>query len=208
MERRIGGHRVRVECAEAYEAMATNVLDVLERLAADEAPLRAGTEVRFGWTALRLVDDDGALRVAEPNFANWPRGGWVPRIDTSLEVVAAQVGLLHRLDVDGEDVWFDQFLTATRGALERPGVFLRRGNRISAEDSGWLLGALEDPEALTRGDDLEAVLVASLVPQRLALLQGLTLPTGFIVVFSDETIEQVLDAAGRELLPSGGPPAV
>ena len=82
-------------------------------------------------------------------------------------------------------------MVASSGALAQPEIFLRRADTLTEEDSGWLLGTLEDPEALTRGEDLEGVWIASLVGRRRALLQALTLPAGYIVVFSGDSIEQV-----------------
>jgi hypothetical protein len=205
IERDIGdmeNRRIFAECSEEHGRRAASVLDVFEKLAGSGSPLRPGFQIRFGWSLLRLeeeAEEENALRVTEPDFAAWPEERWVPTIDLTLEVLAAQTGLLHRLDVDSEDVFFDQKLVAAPGALAQPEIFLRRGDTLSEEDSGWLLGSVEDPEALTRGEGLESVLVASLVERRRALLQALTLPAGFIAIFSGDSIEQVLDAAGREL---------
>ena len=184
---------LRAECSQEYERMAANVLDVFAKLAP-----RPGMQIRFGWSLLRLAEDGDALRVHEPDFAAWPEERWVPTIDITLEVLAAQTALLHRLDVDGEDVFFDQKVIAAPGAVAQPEIFLRRGDSLSEDDSGWLLGTVEDPEALTRGHGLEGVSIASLVGRRRTLLQALTLPSGFIAVFSGDSIEQIFDAAGRE----------
>jgi len=45
------------------------------------------------------------------------------------------------------------------------------------------------------------VLIAGLVARRPALLQAVTLPTGFIVLFSGDALEKVFDAAGRVRFP-------
>jgi hypothetical protein len=203
IERKIENRRIFAECSAENERRAASVLDVFERLAGSGSPLRPGFQIRFGWSLFRLVeeaDEENALRVTEPDFAAWPEELWVPTIDRSLDVLAAQTSLLRGLDVDAEDVFFDQKLIAAPGALAASGVFLRRGDRLSEEDSGWLLGTLEDPEALTLGEGLEGVWVASLVERRPALLQALVLPAGFIAIFSGDSIDQILDAAGRELL--------
>lgn len=177
------------------------MLDVFERLAISGTPLVPGTQIRFGWSLLRLIEDDSALRVAEPDFARWPEEYWVPMVDTTLNILAAQTSLLHGLGVDGEDAFFDQVIISAPGALAQPKIFLRRASRISAEDSGWLLGTLDDPEALTREDGLEAVLIANLVALRPALLQVITLPSGFIALFSGESLEKIFDSAGRARFP-------
>ena len=203
-ERRIQDRRLRAECSSVNAPAAGHVLDAFERLAASGATLQPGTQVRFGWSLLRLVEDGGALRVSEPDFARWPQQNWVATIDVTIELLATQTSLLQRLQVDGEDVLFDQLIVAARGALSQPRVFLRRVSSHSPEDSGWLLGAVDDPEALGHAA-LESVPIASLVGRRPALRQALVLPAGFVAIFSGEVLEQVLDSAGRPRLPAQGP---
>ncbi len=110
------------------------------------------------------------------------------------------MSLLHRLEVDAEDAFFDQVVLAAPGSLSQSDVFLRRVSGLTPEDSGWLLGNLNDPESLNSAANLEAVPIAHLVAHRPALLEVLTLSTGFIAVFEDEILKQVFDAAGRSLL--------
>jgi len=201
IERTIGSRTVRVECSQIYARAAEDVLSAFEKLPVAGTALRSGTRMRFGWTLFCLAEDNvNGLLITEPDFEYWPEQRWSRRIDTSLRILTEQVRLLHRLDVDGEDTFFDQLLVAAPGALSQPKVFLRRGDSISPEDSGWLLAAVDDPEALAREPDLERILSASLVRSRPALLQVLTLPRGFIVVFSGDSIEQILDAGGRQRL--------
>lgn len=198
IERKIQSQTVRADCSQSYARAAENVLDAFEKLAHSGTSLLTGTELRFGWTLLRLVNDDYGLLITEPDFVNWPQESWSRTIDTSLEVLLAQVRLLHRVNVEGEDAYFDQCIIAAPGALAQSKVFLRREGSISAKDSGWLLGSVEDPEALARDTELECIVTASLIQRRPALLQALTLPPGFLVVFSSDSIEQIFDAGGRQ----------
>lgn len=200
VERSVRGRRVFAECLDAHARMAASTLGVFERLASAGEPPAPETQVRFGWSLLRLADDGDGLRVTEPDFARWPERHWAPTIDATLRVLAAQTGLLRHLDVDGDDAYFDQAIVAAPGALDRPNVFLHRTSSGSAEDSGWLLGAADAPESLAREGGLEAMPIASLVVRRPALLGALALPPGFVALFSGDTLEQVFDAAGRPRL--------
>lgn len=197
-ERRIGSQVVRADCAGIYARAVQSVLSEFDKIACSGTSLRSGTSMRFGWTLLSLRDDDGCLLITEPDFAIWPLQGWSPTIDTSLEVLTAQVQLLRGLNVDGEDACFDQYIVAAPGALWRPEIFLRRDSSVSAEDSGWVLGSVQDPEALSCETRLERVAIANLVKLRRPLLQVLTLPTGFMVVFSDNVVKQIFDPGGSE----------
>lgn len=199
VERSVQDQRVRAECSREHAGMAENVLDVYERMAASGQELRPGLRVRFGWSLLRLAEDGDALRVTEPDFAAWPEERWEPTLDATLGTLAAQTRLLHELDVDGQDAYFDQAIVAAAGALAQPHIFLRRTAGRSEKDSGWLLAAVQDPEALAAGENLEAVLIANLVTRRPSLLPVLVLPQDFIVIFAGDEVETIYDAAGRVL---------
>ena len=202
IERDIHRWKVIAECAEPHAAMARSALGVFARLADAGTSLRADLQVRFGWSMLRLEDEAPRLRVVEPEFARWPELRWAPTVDTTLRITAAQISLLRQLTVDGDDAYFDQSIVAAPKAIEQADVFLRRVPRVSPKDSGWLLGAQSDPEALG-GNQLDGVSIASLVTRRPALLQVLALPSEFVVLFRGDSLEQIFDAAGRPRLAAG-----
>lgn len=203
IDRRIHGLRIRAECSPTRAPAAGHVLDVFERLAASEKSVGAGSQIRFGWSLLRLFEDGDGLRIKEPDFGRWPRQAWIDTIDVTLDVLAAQTSLLRHLGIEGEDAFFDQKIIVAQDALSQSAVFLKRGHAFSPDDSGWLLAAVADPEALCRGP-LEAVFIANLVSRRAALLQALTLPAGFIATFAGGLLEQVFDAGGTARLDSQG----
>lgn len=206
VDRRIHGLRIRAECSRKHAAAAGHVLDAFENLSASGVRICAGSQIRFGWSLLRLFEDGEGLRIKEPDFGRWPQQFWTETIDVTIEVLGAQTNLLRNLRLDGEDACFDQKIIAARDAISQPAVFLKRGSAASSDDSGWLLGAVDDPEALSHGP-LEAVLIANLVDRRPALLQALTLPVGFIAIFAGPVLEQVIDAGGTARLePQGRTP--
>lgn len=200
VERRVAGRTLLAECEPSRARQAASVLEEFAKLAARGTELGSGTRIAFGWALLQLVDDGSALRVHEIDFASSVPGTLVPSIDASLEVVSAQVALLRRLGVEGQDVRCDQFLVAAPGAVAAVDPFLRRTAGISADDSGWLLGTVDDPEALVRDSRLERVRLGSLVAHRAALLPALALPVDFVVTFAGDAIREVYDADGRRLL--------
>jgi hypothetical protein len=197
VEREVAGRTLRARCARRNERRAASALSAFERL----GDVAAGTELRFGWSALRLAEDGhGALMACEPDFGAWPQRRWKDTIDVTLDVLEAQAQLLRRTGAAGEDVAFDQVVLAAPGAIEEERAFMRRTGALAPEDSGWLVGALDDPEALSAADQLEAVAVAALVTRRPSLLQPLALPEGYVAIVTGEAVEKVLDAAGRERL--------
>ena len=151
---------------------------------------------------LRLELEGDVLQLTEPVFEAWPRPRWRPTIDVTLDVTASQVRLLAAVETEGEDSWFDQLLLTAPGALDERENFLRRVGSVDELDSGWLLGTLRDPEALTAADNLEPVEIARLVARHRTLLQALALPRGWVAIVIGDTIREVFDASGKELLAS------
>lgn len=200
IERNIQQSRISVECLDDYSQMGSNVLQSFASLADSGQALTPGTQLRFGWSLLRLQPLGEGLRICEPNFVHLDEQRWNTTINVTLHVLALQTRLLRRVGLQGEDVFHDQLIVATPGALRYPNVFLRRTPPSSANDSGWSLGRLDDPEELQRAQSLETFTVASLVEARDELLQVLTLPVDCIVVFHDGTLHEVFDPRGRELL--------
>lgn len=201
-ERTLRGQSLRIECSEHLVGVVGHVFEAFEGLEAAGTPLAAGVQLRFGWSLLHLAAEDPALRVTEPVFSRWPELHWNPRIDTTLEVLAAQVSLLRKLALAGEDIAFDQVLLMPEGTLGRRDVFLHRAPRLSDLDSGWTLSPLPAPDAAPREEDLQAVPIASLASRRPALLSALTLPEGFMAVFSGDSLEQVFNASGQRVYES------
>jgi hypothetical protein len=197
VERAVGGRTLRAQCGRRNERRAASALNAFERLGAPSP----GVELRFGWSVLRLEDDgDGVLMAFEPDFAAWPERRWRDTIDVTLDVLEAQAQLLRRTGAVAEDVTFDQVVLAAPGALDEPRAFMRRMDARAPEDSGWVIGALDDPEALSLAARLEAVTVAALVARRPSLLQPLPLPEGYIAIVTGNAVVNVLDGAGRERL--------
>jgi hypothetical protein len=199
IERRVGGRTLRADCQQRNQVTAAAAIAAFEPLAAD-ADLADGALVRFGFSMLRLELDGDALRLTEPVFEAWPHARWSPTIDITLDVTAFQVRLLAAVDAEGEDAWFDQLLLSAPGALDESENFLRRIGSVDECDSGWLLGTLRDPEALTAADALEPVEIARLVSRHRTLLGALALPRGWVAIVMGNEIREVYDPGGNERL--------
>ena len=201
VQRTIGDYTVIINCAQKYTRAASSVLGEFEKLANTGVDVKAGTQMRFGWTLFLLEKHADGLIVTEPDFSVWPQARWSQTIDTSLKVLISQTGLLRRLNVSGEDAFYDQFIVVVSGSLSAQRVFLRRERSLSVDDSGWVLGTVDNPEALS-GDiaNFERHSIASLVHLRPSLLEAVSLPVGFIAVFSGAHLEQVLDTEGVQRL--------
>lgn len=201
LARTIDGTTLRLECGETLMRQGEAVLNTFERLYSTAGSLRAGAQIRFGWSLLHILEDAGGLIVAEPEFERWPEQRWRANLDITLEIATEQSRLLQRLRLSGEDACFDQFLYAARGASLERDIFLKRAGATVDGDSGWALGSLDDPEALGAGE-LEAIPIAKLVGTLRYVMPVLALPGGSIAVFRNRSLAEILDAGGNILLPA------
>jgi hypothetical protein len=200
IERTINNYKLQVVCEDDYAQMAENVLDVFEKLAVGGKVPVDGMQVRFGWSMLRLQGNEQVLQVTEPDFENWPAQNWNNNLNTTFSVLSAQTTLLHRLKIEGEDVYFDQAVILARNVLEQSDIFMRRTLTTLSGDSGWLVGSLNNPGELSDDSKIEALQIARLLTVKPELLTALILPVGYIAVFSDGELAQVMDSTGEELM--------
>jgi hypothetical protein len=200
MTRMIANQPVRVVFSSGQAEMAQEVLKSLERFAA-QRPLLAGARMRFGWSLLTLgTDTQGGLLVCEPNFAGNPLTELRSSIATTLEVLAQQVRLMHRLEVQPAEVSFEQYLVVRLGALAETKVNLLRDEPTSADDSGWSITPDAGADRSEDEEDYEAVQVYQLLTLRPAALAALTLPPGYVVALNGNKISAIFDPQGNERL--------
>jgi hypothetical protein len=190
---RIGTHTILIECADSNAEQARALLMKLRQLHSAGPPLRAGSKIQFGWSVLSLQQKtENTLRVVEPDF-DGDISATRPVVDVTLEVLKAQVGLLHSVREEGVDARYDQMIIATRNWLETPDLFLKRDLPQFPEDTGWFIGYLDDLEAARPPHETQALYVYELLILRPALMQLLALPPGYLAIVNGETIRAVLD---------------
>jgi hypothetical protein len=196
VERRVDSTRLIAECDAALRDAADDVLRKFEALQREGLALRDGTRIRFGWSILTLRAETGGLRVCEPAFDGDPLRETSPTINVTLRVLAGQVRVLKCVHESGSDVGFEELVLVRQGALEAPGIFLRRQKPVSPNDSGWLIGDLDHIEET--GGDLTPTPVYALVRSRPAALAVLALPVDYTVVMRGAEISNVFDATGQD----------
>jgi hypothetical protein len=202
-EHTVNDRCLRLECSSRFAPAVVHVFEAFERLPEARNGLQAGVQLRFGWSLLHLIEDGDALRIAEPDFSQWPLLRWNSSLDTTLEVLSAQVSLIRKLRVVGVDAYLDQVVLMSEGTLDDPEVFLQRDSSLSEADSGWTLSPFPPSDTSSGDAELQAVTIASLAARRPSLLQVLTLPIGYIAIFSGDSLEQVFDDSGRTCFPQG-----
>jgi hypothetical protein len=201
--RRVGAGELVVACAPGLEKLAHTLLAALAQRDRIGPALRAGSRTQFGWSVLTLRAEAGRLRVCEPDFAGDLANNLSDRVDRTLEVIRDQSEVLRRAGAEGMDArWDVEIVVVPESALDAPAVFLRREEPSGPDDSGWLIGNLDDPPAPGDTEGATAIRVHRLLKRRPFLLRALAFPTGWFVAVRDNEILDVRDASGRPRWPA------
>ena len=193
--RTIDGSVLHLSCEPALEPEARLLFDALAHAAAKKT-LAAGDTVHVGWTTLTLAAQGRGLQVREPDYEKNPQRGTLADLTGTLTVLSWQRAVLARASVEGVAIDFLQTVAVTEGALDEPQVQLLRSAAASPGDSGWLIGHVDEDE---EEDALESMRVCDLLHHRPALLQAMTLPPGYLVVFDGDEIQSVDDPSGKDV---------
>jgi hypothetical protein len=191
LKRQIEAGELVVECENAIAELAASVLDQCVEMDRKGPRLQGGSKVQFGWSTLTLRAEYGSLRVCEPDF-HGDISKLQPNIDTTLAVLKEQVSILHTIGGEGQDITFRDWVAVAKGALQCRDVFLKRDTPLSAADSGWFIGRLEDLEAATSAE-VEPMHVYEILRSRSALVNLMTLRPGYLVICHGGGVKAILD---------------
>jgi hypothetical protein len=112
-------------------------------------------------------------------------------------VQAQQNDILRRFGEEGEAAVFQDKIVLATGCLREQRVYLERTPGAPEGDSGWYIGPADDRGAKR---ELEAIYVYQLLSVRPALMQVLALPARYLIVFSGDELEAVLNDQNVNLL--------
>jgi hypothetical protein len=191
LKRPIAGDVVVIRCADHLSSQADFVLGVIARdVEVGKLHLRDGIRIELGWSVLTLRREaDGGMTLHEPDFDEDPFTRLRSDVSATLTVIAAQNDVLRATGARGVRVRFDQKIVLASGVLQLAHVYLQRSADVAKDDSGWFIGPVDEPLA----EQLEAVYVYQLLSTRPEFLRVLTLPSGYLAIFSDGTIESIVD---------------
>lgn len=190
----VGGQEAVVNCAPQLERQANSLLELLDMLQLSGEELRDGETVQFGWVLLTLVQRGDELVVHEPDFDGDPFTELREDLTASLTVTTEQAQLLGRLGLRSEPARFQQNVVIGKDCLQQRRVYLEHKQPVTPNDSGWYIGPVEGTP-----QEFESIHVYQLLRLRPSLLQALTLPPGYLVVFDGDEIKAVLDERGADV---------
>lgn len=196
-----------VQCNAALARQAEWLLDTVSGFKDRGKGLVDGATVQVGWSILTLEQRGAELVVCEPDFAGDPLTGRVDDVSTTLTVLMHQRDLLARLKVAGTPALFNDKIILSRGALDESHIYLERSDPRPG-DSGWYLGPVAGDapdEDADPNEVYESRYVYQLLRQRPRLIEVLALPPGYLVVFTGDEIEAVLNEDGVNIWSTESP---
>lgn len=182
--------------ADALAPQAEWLLKTLEGLLDGGKRLTEGGRVQVGWSFLTLRLRDNELVVCEPDFDGDPFSGVREDVTLTLTVIGQQNEVLARVGAAGVASSFQDKIVLLKGCLEEPHIYLERNHSAPEGDSGWYIGPVDGHDV---GGDYDAIYVYQLLRLRPELLQVLSLPPGYLIVFDGVKIKAVLDESEQDV---------
>jgi len=194
---------VRFRCAAELAPQAEWLGETIKEIEQERGPafFAPGKRIRLGWSMLTVVDDGpGGYWLHEPAFDKNPFEETRKDVTTTLTVIAQQNDAIEKLGVEPTEVSFQEKVVAATGSLTADHIYLERSEPDPEDaDSGWFIGFADEGKD---NSELEAIYVYQLLGTRPELLQMLTLPEGWMVVFDGDEVEAVLNEAGETVFPT------
>jgi hypothetical protein len=200
IRKKIGAFEVVANCAEEQHAQATSLLDKLAELNAKGPALKDGSVIRFGWSDLKLLQQENELIVSEPDFKKDPFREFLPQVTETLGVLSVQTQLLSKAKVDGIDSLYSSRVIMDKGCLGEREVYLERTEPADETDSGWFIGTTDNGDVERSTENLEAIYVFQVFQIRPALLNVMAFPPGYLAVFDGDEIQAVVNSQNQNVL--------
>jgi hypothetical protein len=198
-QRKIGEWQVVVVCGEDLAGQADGLLTQIAAFNDKGPAIQDGTTIQFGWSLLTLRDNGGELFVCEPYFGGDPFQDSLPMVDDTLRVLSRQVGLLHKIGVEGADTRFSDKIAVARNCLKEEHIYLVRDHARNDTDSGWYIGKFGESEVEKSKDHIAIMHVFEVYNLRYSVMDVLTLPPGYKASYTGDLIEAVMAPNGTVL---------
>lgn len=195
-EKAIGQYKVIIHCIPSLYRQAAMILEVIKCFHEKSGWLGDGVKIKVGWSIFTLCAKEQFLIVYEPDYTKNPVSDLREDISCSLGILAEQVNLLKRLNIEAEDISFQDKILVAHNALKQRKVYLERKRSENSGQSAWYIGIVEGDEPAEKN---EIFFVYDLVQIRPALLKAMTLPSGFLIVFDGNEIEAVLNEKNENI---------
>jgi hypothetical protein len=193
---RIGNNTIVVKCAAHLREQAESLLQIFNRLQPEGKALDSGLKKQIGWSTLTLFKRGTELLVCEPDFWGDPFNNIREDLTCTLTILAKQNKLLSILGIEGVSTTFREKISLAGNSLDTRKIYLKRDRPKSDGDSGWHIDRSIDPPEMDKQD---FIYTYQLLDSRPELLQVLSLPPGYLVIFDGDGIDSIINDKGENV---------
>lgn len=191
MEKFIKNIGDKIFIAQADKCLAAQVEGLFHFLAEVENDrLIDGFSIQVGWSIYFLDKREDGYHIIVHDYTKSPFEDMTDDLTISLWILLKQVRCLKQLKVEGELLRFCDKIVAAKNVLELDNIYLERTKDCEKGDSGWYIGPANGEHDT---EEYEAFYAYELLKLRPSLIQVLTLPTEYLVVFEKDEIKAILD---------------
>lgn len=185
----IGGKNIIATAEEHLSPQIEKLLYLLTKV--EDNKLVDGFSIQVGWSIFILSKRENEYHIIVPDYTKNPFKDTTEDLTLALWVQLEQVHCLRQLNIDGEMIKFSDKIVTAKNVLQLDEVYLQRARDCEKGDSGWYIGPVDETEEIE--GELEAFYAYQLLKIRPSIIQVLTLPYEYLVIFEKDKIKAILD---------------
>ncbi|PFA19835.1 MULTISPECIES: immunity protein Imm33 domain-containing protein [Bacillus cereus group] len=184
--------------AQAEKIFAVQVEGLFHFLAEVENDrLIDGFSIQVGWSIYFLDKREDGYHIIVHDYTKNPFEDMTDDLTISLWILLNQVSFVKSLTIEGELMRFCDKIVAAKNVLELDDIYLERTKDCEDGDSGWYIGPVNDEHG---AEEYEAFYAYELLKLKPSLIQVLTLPSGYLVIFEKDELKAVVNERNVNIL--------
>ncbi|MBO1581386.1 hypothetical protein [Bacillus sp. XF8] len=156
-----------------------------------------GFSIQVGWSIYFLDKREDGFHITVHDYTKNPFQDMTEDLTISLWILLNQVSFVKSLAIEGELLRFCDKVVAAKNVLELDNIYLERTKGCEKGDSGWYIGPVNDEDDT---EEYEAFYAYELLKLRPSLIQVLTLPSEYLVIFEKDEMKAVVDENNVNIL--------
>ncbi|MBC6972206.1 hypothetical protein H9I32_07190 [Bacillus sp. Xin] len=156
-----------------------------------------GFSIQVGWSIYFLDEKEEGYHIIVHDYTKNPFQDMTDDLTISLWILLNQVSFVKALTIKGELLRFCDKIVVAKNVLELDHIYLERKKDCEDGDSGWYIGPVHDEHDT---EEYEAFYAYEFLKLRPSLLQVLTLPSGYLVIFEKDVVQAVVDENNVNIL--------
>lgn len=156
-----------------------------------------GFSIQVGWSIYFLDEREDGYHIIVHDYTKNPFQDMTDDLTISLWILLTQVSFLKLLTIEGELLRFCDKIVVAKNVMELDDIYLERTKDCEEGDSGWYIGPINDEDDT---EEYEVFYAYELLKLKPSLIQVLTLPSGYLVIFEKDVVKAVVDENNVNIL--------